>query len=94
MSVCVQSPVKVECVVHRGRYYRLGLPSTARGNYPQVCTKEGPLPVQRICLCLCNQGDYADTVADMVDQILIFKNVYPCKVIDTSNRKGNVKITS
>ncbi len=40
------------------------LPSAAK-------SKEEPLPVQKVCLCACNQWVYADNCADAVDRLLI-----------------------
>ena len=47
--------------------FDLGLPSATNGNYPQIWSKGWSLPVQDFCLCVCNQGAYADNLADAVD---------------------------
>ncbi len=39
----------------------------AKGNYPEVSSIGGPLPVRKLCLCVCNQMAYADNLADVVD---------------------------
>ncbi len=39
-------------------------------------SKEESLPVQNVCLCVCNQGAYVDNHADAVDRHLIFLNSF------------------
>ena len=39
--------------------------------YPQDWRQQKPLPIQRICLCVCNQGAFVDNLTDVVDQLLI-----------------------
>ncbi len=39
--------------------------------YPKILSKEWSLPVWMFCLCVCNQGAYADNPADAVDRLLI-----------------------
>ena len=46
-----------------------GLPSAAKGNYPQAWN------IEEICLCVCNHGAYADNLADSVDWLLITYNI-------------------
>ncbi len=38
---------------------------------PQVWSWEKSLPVQSVCLCVCNQWGYADNCADAVNRLLI-----------------------
>ncbi len=48
---------------------------SVRPSIRQRKEQQPPLPVQGDCLCVDNQGPYADNHADAVDQLLIDMNV-------------------
>ncbi len=48
------------------------LPNAAKGNNLKFGAIMESLPVQRVCLFVCNQWAYADNCADAVDRLLIW----------------------
>ena len=42
-------------------------------HYPQIWGKRWALSVIGICMCVCDQDAYADSIADIVDQLLMLR---------------------